>query len=90
MERLGKPAQEPDAHPHRRRCRGEHPVHPSANVIATAATLNVVRTAAGRHSAVRISTPMIRDGKCGRAGGRARKIANAWASSSTTIPTFRI
>ncbi len=64
--------------------------HPSANVIATAATLNPVRIAAGRRSAVRISTAMIRDGKCGLAGGQARKIANAWASSSTTIPTFPI
>jgi hypothetical protein len=33
-------------------------------------------TAAGRHLAVRISTAMIRDEKCGLASGRVKKIAN--------------
>jgi hypothetical protein len=56
--------------------------HLSANAIATAAMLNVVRIAAGRHLAVRTSTRMIRDGKCGRVGGRAKKIANAWPSTT--------
>jgi hypothetical protein len=63
---------------------------PSASAIATAATLNVVRIAAGRRSAVRTSTRMIRDGKCGRVGGRAKKIANAWTSTTAVTQIFPI
>ena len=65
-------------------------MRPSANAIATAATLNAVRIAVGQRLAVRTSTVMIRDDKCGLAGGQAKKIANAWASSSMTTPTFLI
>ena len=36
------------------------------------------------------STRMIRDGKFGMANGRARAIANAWASTATVIQTFLI
>ncbi len=65
-------------------------VHPSANAIVTAATLNAVRIAAGPHSAVRTSRPIIRDDRYGLASGRARKIANGWTSSSTAIQIFPI
>jgi hypothetical protein len=34
--------------------------------------------------------PMIRDGKRGLASGRAKKIANAWISSTTAIQIFPI
>jgi hypothetical protein len=40
--------------------------------------------------ASRTSTAMIRGGKYGMASGRARKIANAWASTTTVIQTFLI
>jgi len=55
-----------------------------------AATLNAVRIAVGLRLAVRTSTATIRDGKRGLVDGRAKKIANAWASSSTTMPAFLI
>jgi GAF domain-containing protein len=63
-----------------------------ANFAAQAviATLNAVRISAGRRWAVRTSTRMMRGGRCGMANGRARKIANAWASTTTVTQIFPI